>query len=1411
MARKKSTLIAVFAASTLAAGTIVDERFDPANPVLRLFKGRSGTVRTDQPGQAVFDITNAGGSEAVWAFFTEPNRPVRLAPGDKISVAITFSVSGFAGNGQDIRFGLFDSQETRNTGDLTGGMNQATFIGDPGYGLQYFASGSGSAFNIARRTNLTGGNIFNSFADFVSLPAAPGSVNPSRTNLEANTAYTLEWTVHRISAAETRVSVSIAGLTFNTTDTGIDLPDQFDYFGFRVIGPAFAQRIAFSRIRVDYDPAPPVFTLQPQPGRLTVQTGGNVTLTAAVERATALRWSKDSEPLNTSSATEPELSLTGVRPADSGRYTLTASNAGGTITSDPVELRVVNEAVPPPPVITVAPLPITVNIDDSAVLTVAATGQNLAYQWWRGRSPIPGANAATLRLARVTQEDDSLYSVLIANSSGAVRSREVRVSVVSRVSLIRTHPTHRSDGACIDAPLMLTFDGPVRRGSSGSVRLFRSDGTLVSTFNAGSPTITRVIGGAAYSSFPILTEGDTARFFFPLLRLQPGEDYSIEIDPGVLVDERGVPFRGQGAQAWRFRTRTETPVAGSTSLVVDAAGGGDFCTIQSAIDFVPANNGRRTVITVKPGEYVEQIYVPSNKPNIIVRGEDRNTLILYPNNANLNSQQRQVFGVDASDFTLEYLSIHNTTPRGGSQAEAFRGNNQRITLNYVNLRSFQDTLWLQGSAFVNSSYIEGDVDFVWGNGGVFLRDSEFRMVSSGGYLTQIRNRENGLGNVFLDCLLTAGPGVTGGWLSRIDPGVFPFSQVYFIDTRMGAHIRPEGWLLNNATTAPNVQFGEYNSRDLDGSPLNVSGRAPFSRQLTAAEADRLRNPAALLGWEPSTRLNAGIQLPSLERNFNGQPQTVVAGTEPAGLPVRVTYNGSVDPPTQVGTYTVMAVIMDGRYAGTATGQLVIRQTPVVITLRNLTQVADGNPKAVTATASPSVTGLEITYNGSPNPPIAPGSYTVVASVVDANFRGRATATLNLVDRVGLRAFPGAEGEGAFATGGRGGSVYTVTNLDDTGPGSLRQGIVSATGAPRTIVFAVAGTIELRSRLTINRDNLTIAGQTAPGGGITLSGWPVVVSRARNIIIRHLRFRMGDANCPATQDDALWVDQSQNVMIDHVSASWSVDETLSVTDSSGVTVQWSFITESLRNSCHEKGAHGYGSLIRFGNGRVTYYRNLFAHHDSRNPRLGDNITLDFVNNVVYNWGSTAGYSGAAEEGSTRLNLVGNSYIPGLSSTNRNRAFLGGSANTAVYLENNIINGLDTEWQMISGSYTRREESRHETIQIEGVSPPEQAVLTVLRGGGASKARDRVDQRLVEQVQSRTGRIINSPREVGGLPVIAPATALPDSDNDGMPDEWERRNGLNPMDPSDGARPSASGYTNLEVYLNSLVPQPEDSIR
>src|SRR5262249_51516043 len=190
-----------------------------------------------------------------------------------------------------------------------------------------------------------------------------------------------------------------------------------------------------------------------------------------------------------------------------------------------------------------------------------------------------------------------------------------------------------------------------------------------------------------------------------------------------------------------------------------------------------------------------------------------------------------------------------TTAKGGSQAEAFRGGSQtgqRILLNRVNLKSFQDTLMLQGTGFVTDSYIEGDVDFIWGSGAVFFQRCELKAVSAG-YYTQIRNPQNGNGNVFVNCRLTSAAGVTRVYLSRIDPTVFPYSQVVYINCALGSHILPVGWLLNNATTAPNVQFWEYNSTDLNGAPLDLSQRAPFSRQLNAAEATQWSNPAFVLG------------------------------------------------------------------------------------------------------------------------------------------------------------------------------------------------------------------------------------------------------------------------------------------------------------------------------------------------------------------------------------------------------------------------------------------------------------------------------------------------------------------------------------------------------------------------------------
>ncbi len=361
---------------------------------------------------------------------------------------------------------------------------------------------------------------------------------------------------------------------------------------------------------------------------------------------------------------------------------------------------------------------------------------------------------------------------------------------------------------------------------------------------------------------------------------------------------------------------------------------------------------------------------------------------------------------------------------------------------------------------------------------------------------------------------------------------------------------------------------------------------------------------------------------------------------------------------------------------------------------------------------------------------------------------------------------------------------------------------------------MSGTIHLNSRLTINKPFITIAGQTAPGDGITIAGWPTVITNTNNVVVRYVRFRVGDANCPVVQDDALWVDKTTDTILDHVSASWSVDETLSVTESDRVTVQWSLITESMKNSCHEKGAHGYGSLIRFGNGVVTYHHNLYAHHDSRNPRVGDQIGLDFVNNVIYNWGGESGYSGPAEEGTTRVNYVGNYLVAGPQTTaSKLRAFSGGSANTQIYQSNNFLDGdkdgardgADNGWTMFVGAYTKREPARFDFPQVT-THDAATAYERVLGTAGHSRARDSVDTRVVGEVRNEGGSHINSQNDVGGWPVLDSTAPPADTDRDGIPDEWETSHGLDPADAADGRAITASGYSNLERYLNDIVPAP-----
>jgi len=417
------------------------------------------------------------------------------------------------------------------------------------------------------------------------------------------------------------------------------------------------------------------------------------------------------------------------------------------------------------------------------------------------------------------------------------------------------------------------------------------------------------------------------------------------------------------------------------------------------------------------------------------------------------------------------------------------------------------------------------------------------------------------------------------------------------------------------------------------------------------------------------------------------------------------------------------------------------------------------------------------------------------------------------------AFPGAEGAGRLATGGRGGQVIKVTNLDDAGPGSLRAA-VEAKG-PRTVVFDVAGTIALKTPLKISQPNLTIVGQTAPGGGITLRDQTLIVA-ADDVVIRFIRSRLGDTS--KTEGDAIWINSGRRIILDHVSASWSVDETLSASaryDEPGqgfydLTVQWSIIGESLTHSIHAKGDHGYGSLIRGGAGsRISFHHNLWANHLARMPRPGNyegpdkdpvGAFFEFRSNVFYNWGKGhAGYD-ADKAALVAYGFVDNAYVMGPDSE-KPVAFNESNSLAKAWFAGNSMNGVvpADPWSLVSGLQTPgyRQPGPIDVAPVKA-DPAASAYEHVLADAGASVFRDSVDARVVAGVRNKTGKQIDSQAQVGGWPALPAGVAAADTDGDGMPDAWEKAHGFNPKSP-DGAAlaKDGSGYTNLELYLADIA--------
>ncbi|MGR8934303.1 MAG: pectate lyase family protein [Gammaproteobacteria bacterium] len=413
------------------------------------------------------------------------------------------------------------------------------------------------------------------------------------------------------------------------------------------------------------------------------------------------------------------------------------------------------------------------------------------------------------------------------------------------------------------------------------------------------------------------------------------------------------------------------------------------------------------------------------------------------------------------------------------------------------------------------------------------------------------------------------------------------------------------------------------------------------------------------------------------------------------------------------------------------------------------------------------------------------------------------------------AFPGAEGFGAKAIGGRGGRVLEVINLNDSGPGSLRAALTA--GGPRIVVFRVSGIIKLLKPIKIVEPYLTVAGQTAPGSGITLRNDPSNTRTplrvlTHDVVIRYLRSRPGPSTLPSSTLDAFDIGSGYNIIVDHCSFSWATDEVFSTGHGDNspppydLTVQWSIIAEALKNSTAKGGKHGKGSLIGEGGDRISLHHNLYAHNLERNPRIKTNGIVDIVNNVIYNagfkgsWGASHS-TPAYDAGANRINYVANYFKAGVNSGTADYVIsTGGRAE--IYVADNVV-----PHNLV------RPKDKHSIVKLRHPAAPvtttsaQQAYRQVLETAGASlPSRDAVDQRLIADVRNGTGRIIDDPADIGGWPEMRSGTPPEDNDHDGMPDAWETAHKLNPKDAADGPRDADNdGYSNVEEYLNGTDPR------
>lgn len=858
-------------------------------------------------------------------------------------------------------------------------------------------------------------------------------------------------------------------------------------------------------------------------------------------------------------------------------------------------------------------------------------------------------------------------------------------------------------------------------------------------------------------------------------------------------------------------------------LTVASDGSGDHTTVQAAIDAVP--DGSRGIIYITPGIYEENIYAGRKGDAakfISLIGADASTTILTSGVSRGGSSTNTfndcaALNVFTPRFYAENLTIRNTSGNVG-QAEALYTNGDAHLLRGCVISGYQDTYKANvGSrGYFTDCVIEGAVDFIYDGGLEWFDNCELRCVKGGGYITAPASSSMTMSKVmypslsadnfypglfFRNCRLTAEDGVADGayTLGR------PWDErggACFLNCTLGSHISRAGWTEWNGNGASSSMY-EYGSILPDGSAVDYSGRASFSRRALADEVEQYFTPEFLFG--------AMSKVP---------------------FDYKAILNSAVAPTNF--TVTPSAIIWEGN--DMAAGYIVRR---------------DGKFVALTPNTS-------FTF--------VPGEESGEWSVATVSRQGVTSRYVKATDATRTLAFATAEGFGKYASGGRGGKVVKVTSLaDDGSEGTLRWAFNQHKGEPITIIFEVSGEIALASELRVNRADWTLAGQTAPGDGIVITRNKTNFGGSQNFIVRNMRFRIGQKSIAGDilAENACGAENCSNFIFDHCSFGWSVEENMNTADCHFLTVQYCIVHEGLYNAGHSKGVRGYG--CQWGGSPATYHHNLLAHNKSRSCRFNgargeDNLVfLEYINNVNYNYGSQGGCYGGENTAALseynglnsahECNFIANYYRPGSASDASRVTFVNSSyardgatswAPAKWYVSGNVAHGISSatsdNWSAMQAEGYSLGQIRSDA-RITPANPyhkysitgeigryiPEQYMLTDFETADKAYAtvvekagtvnRDKVEKRVAEEARLGTttyggslgsnSGIIDTERDAEGFfPYSTDYNVPADTDGDGMPDEWEKANGLNPST-ADGNLLNNEGYTMLEVYLASLM--------